>query len=174
MDAILKPKVASRILLTVMAKKDAGPRIVNRRAYHDYDILEKLEVGMALTGSEVKSIRNSQVSLAEGFASIDSHTMQLMLYNVDIAPYPHADPATTPHRKRHRKLLAHKRQIAKLMGHTTAKGITIVPLAIYFIRGMAKLEIGVARGKKSVDKRQSIKDREASVQIRRGMTRKRL
>jgi len=159
-----------------MARKatppNTGVRIVNRKAKHDYHILEKIEVGIVLWGCEVKSIRNSQVSLAEGFANIEPATMELFLHNVDIAPYSHADPAKAPDRKRRRKLLAHKREIAKLHQHTATKGTTLVPLAMYFVRGMAKLEIGIARGKRDYDKRQSIKNRDSDREIRRGLARK--
>ncbi len=151
---------------------DANPRIVNRKARHDYHILETLEVGIALAGSEVKSVRQGQISLAEGFIRVELPSMELFLYHVDIAPYGHGDVASAPDRRRRRKLLAHKRQIIKLTEHTTAKGTTIVPLAMYFARGMAKLEIGVARGKKMYDKRQTIKDRESQRQIQRGLARK--
>ncbi len=159
-----------------MAKKNTkssgSPRIVNRKARHDYEILETLEVGIALLGSEVKSIRQSQASLAEGFARVEPATMELFLYNVDIAPYEHARLAEPPDRQRKRKLLAHKREIEKLLGHTTAKGTTIVPLAMYFVRGNVKLEIGVGRGKKTVDKRQTIQKRDTDREIRRRLARK--
>ena len=162
-----------------MAKKqsqpDRSPRIVNRKARYEYQILEKIEVGIVLIGCEVKSIRNAQASLAEGFAKIESDpTPQLYLYNVDIAPYPHAAGYNTPERKRRRKLLAHKRQILKLMGSTTQSGTTLVPLAIFFERGRVKLEIGLAKGKKDVDKRQTIKSRDADREIRRSMSRKKI
>ena len=159
-----------------MAKKKdqqgKSPRIVNRRARHDYHILDTLEAGIVLKGCEIKSIRNSQVSLAEGFVRVEPATMDLMLYNVDIAPYPHADLATTPDRQRPRKLLAHKREIAKFLGLTTDKGTTIIPLALFFVRGRAKIEIGVARGKRDVDKRHTLKTRDADREMRRGMTRR--
>jgi len=148
------------------------PRIVNRKAYYDYHILEKLETGIALVGSEVKSIRNGQVSLAEGFARVESADMGLYLYNVDIAPYAQATGPNAHEPKRRRKLLAHKHQINKLLGHTLAKGTTIVPLTMYFVRGMVKVEIGIAQGKKVHDKRETIKSRDADRQIRRAMTRK--
>ena len=158
-----------------MSKKPSNhaPRIVNRRAHHDYAILEKIETGISLLGSEVKSVRNGQVSLAEGYARVDPGDMQLYLHDVDIARYPHAGPQQHE-TKRRRKLLIHKRQIAKIVGTTSAKGTTIVPLAMYFSRGWIKVELGVARGKRSVDKRQDMKTKEANDQIRRAMTRKRL
>ncbi len=154
------------------AKADAGggPRIVNRRARHEYHVLESLEVGIQLLGSEVKSVRAGQVSLAEGFARVEPD-MQLYLYNVDIAPYAQAGPQGHEP-KRRRKLLAHKRQIEKLFGQTTAKGTTLVPLTMYFVRGMAKIELGVVRGKQAHDKRQALKEKDAGKEIRRAMTRK--
>jgi SsrA-binding protein len=157
-----------------MAKKkndNLSPRIANRKALHDYFITEKLEVGIVLSGSEVKSIRNSQVSLAEGYARVDPDSLELYLHNVDIALYPHAGVNQhTP--KAPRKLLAHKREIEKLLGATTVKGTTLVPLAMYFKNGRVKVEVGVGVGKKTFDKRQAIKKKSADREIRRGMTRK--
>ena len=157
-----------------MAKKkndNRSPRIVNRRAHHDYLISDKLEVGVVLRGSEVKSVRNGQVSLAEGFAKVE-RSGELWLLNVDIAHYPQAGLADQHEPKRPRKLLAHRREILKLEGQTSSKGSTLIPLAMYFVRGKVKLEIGVASGKKHHDKRQDIRKREAEREIRRGMTRK--
>ncbi|MCC6679579.1 MAG: SsrA-binding protein SmpB [Phycisphaeraceae bacterium] len=154
------------------SKKDMSPRIANRRALRDYHISEKLEVGIQLLGTEVKSIRLGQVSLAEGYALVDTRKMELYLHDVDIAHYPQAPPESQHQPKRPRKLLAHKRQIEKLFGHTTAKGVTLVPLALYFQHGLIKLEIGIGVGKKLYDKRQDIKKREADKAIKRGMTRK--
>lgn len=158
-----------------MAKKGshpgASPRIANRKATHDYHILEKIETGIVLQGSEVKSIRNGQVSLAEGFARVEPKDMGLYLYNVDIAPYAYAG-VTGHEAKRPRKLLAHKRQIHQLFQSTANKGYTLIPLAMYFVRGMVKVELGLGQGKKDYDKRRSIKDKEAQRQIQRGMTRK--
>ena len=155
-------------------KKDSqnlSPRIANRRALRDYHITEKLEVGIKLSGSEVKSIRNSQVSLGEGFARVEPNRMELMLYNVDIALYPHAGIGQhSP--KDPRKLLARKQQIRQLYEATLSKGTTLIPLAMYFKDGRVKLEIGVGVGKKSHDKRQDLKKKAADREIQRGMTRK--
>lgn len=147
-----------------------SPRIVNRRATHDYHISDKLEVGIKLLGTEVKSVRHSHVSLAEGYVGIDPKSMTLQLFNVDIAHYAQAGPIQHDP-KRIRTLLAHKREINSLFGKTTAKGVTLVPLAMYFKNGTAKLEIGVGVGKKQQDKRQDIKKAEADREIRRAMTR---
>jgi len=160
-----------------MAKErtdNLSPRIANRKAFHDYHIIEKIEVGIALRGSEVKSIRMGKVNLAEGFARVEPGDMGLYLYNVDIAPYSPATGVNAHEPQRPRKLLAHKREIIKLLDHTTAKGATMVPLTMYFVRGMVKVEIGVATGKQAHDKRQDIKKRDADRDIRRGLTRKRI
>jgi SsrA-binding protein len=148
-----------------------APRIVNRKARHDYHISDTLEVGIKLRGTEVKSVRHSHVSLAEGYVGVDPKTMTLQLFNVDIAHYAQAGPIQHEP-KRTRALLAHKREIKSLFGKTTAKGTTLVPLALYFKNGMAKLEVGVGTGKKQQDKRQDIRKAEADREIRRAMTRK--
>ncbi|WP_428389572.1 SsrA-binding protein SmpB [Mucisphaera sp.] len=148
-----------------------SPRIENRRARHDYHITETLEVGIKLLGTEVKSIRNSQISLAEGYATIDNRTGELLLLNVDIAQYKQA--GVNQHApKRPRVLLAHKREVQRLQGYLTAKGTTLVPLVVYFLRGKAKLLLGVGEGKKQHDKRQDIKTKDAKRDIRKAMTRK--
>lgn len=148
-----------------------SPRLVNRRANFEYAILEKLEVGIVLLGSEVKSVRNGQVSLAEGYARVEPAELGLYLYDVDIAAYAHAGPAGHEP-KRRRKLLAHRRQIKHLLTQLAVRGNTLVPMAMYFVRGRVKLELGIGRGKKSYDKRQGIKRREHDREIRRAMTRK--
>lgn len=155
------------------SSKDHSPRIVNRRARHEYTILDTLETGINLLGSEVKAVRSGQVSLAEGFARIDPKDMDLYLHDVDIARYSHGGPQQHEP-KRRRRLLAHKRQIEKMLGLTTARSTTIIPLAMYFRRGWVKVELGVARGKRHYDKRQDLKTREAREQVQRAMTRKRI
>ncbi|MCC6581193.1 MAG: SsrA-binding protein SmpB, partial [Phycisphaeraceae bacterium] len=136
-------------------------------------ILESLEVGLVLQGSEVKSVRHGQVSLAEGFARIEPNTGEMFLYNVDINAYAHAQGANGHEPKRARKLLAHRRQITRLAEAVDAKGTTLVPLTMYFVRGMVKLELGVGRGKREHDKREDIKAREAKDQIRHALSRRR-
>lgn len=150
-----------------------SPRIVNRRATHDYQITSKLEVGIVLRGSEVKSIRHGHVSLQEGFALIDPNTHKLTLFNVEVTPYSHAGPSTNHEGKRARELLAHKREILKLEKETMGKGMSIVPLAMYFVRGKVKVEIGVGIGKKEFDKRADLKKRDAERDIRRAMSKPR-
>ncbi len=152
--------------------KNLSPRIANRRAYHDYHIGEKFEVGVVLKGSEVKSIRNGQVSLAEGFAMIEPATMEMWLHNVEISPYTHAGPNHQHMPKRQRKLLARKREIRTIHDKFITRGVTLVPLAMFFVRGKIKLEIGIGTGKKAFDKRQDMKKRDAEREIRRGMSKK--
>ncbi len=157
-----------------MAKSNLNPRIVNRRARHDYHILETFEVGIALQGSEVKSIRHGRASINESFARVDPRSGELWLHDMDIAAY-HNAPVTAHENKRPRKLLAHKREIERLMGLTTASGTTLVPLTLYFNnRGIAKIELGVAQGKRQADKRESIKRKEADRDMRRAMTRRKI
>jgi SsrA-binding protein len=162
------------ILLNMAKKSDANlaPRIVNRKATHDYAISERLEVGIVLRGSEVKSIRQGQVSLAEGFARVEPSDMGLYLHDVEISPYANASGPNGHVPKTVRKLLAHRRQIQKLHDLTSTKGTTLIPLAMYFVRGMVKLEIGVGTGKRTHDKREDIKARESDREIRRAMSKK--
>jgi SsrA-binding protein len=153
-------------------KSGPPPRIANRKAFHDYHVLEKLECGIQLTGSEVKSVRDAKVQLGQGFARVEPGGA-LMLYSVDIAVYSHASSAGSHEPQRPRKLLAHKRQIVRLATETSVKGTTLVPLSMYFNeRGIAKVEIGLVQGKRTHDKRESLKARDADRDIRRAMTRK--
>ena len=150
---------------------DAGQRAVatNRRARHDYEILERLEAGIALTGSEVKSLRNGRASLAEAYARVREG--EVWLENMHIPPYAQGerrgyDP------KRARKLLLHRREIERLIGKTAEKGLALVPLRVYFTHGIAKMEIGLGRGKRQFEKRQAIVEREHRREIERAMSRK--
>jgi len=152
-------------------KSNLEPRIENRRAKRDYILTSHLECGIVLAGSEVKSVRYARVSLAEGYASVNPNTMELWLHNVDIALYAEAGPLQHAP-KNSRKLLAHKRQIAKLFGATTSKGVTLVPTAMYFKEGRVKVEIAIAEGRRHYDKRDDIKKKEMDRDMRRGMTRK--
>jgi SsrA-binding protein len=143
-----------------------SPRIDNRRAFHQYFITHKIECGMVLLGSEVKSLRNGKAQLAESYASVDRG--ELILHGCHIDPYEKAHIGHEPLRER--KLLVHKRELVKIEGELEVKGTTLIPLAIYFKGGMAKLELGVARGKQQHDKRQSIKKKEQDREIRRAMS----
>lgn len=125
---------------------------VNRKAYHDYHILESLEAGIALTGTEIKSIRAGKVSIRDAYAKPEKG--ELWLYNSHIATYqPGSYQNHDPHRPR--KLLLHRRQIDELTGLVSRKGLTLVPLRLYIKNGVAKIELGVAKGKKLHDKREA-------------------
>ena len=140
-----------------------NPRIANRKALHDYFISAKIECGIALLGSEVKSLRLGRCQLSESFARVEKG--QLILHGCHIDPYEKAAIGHDPLREK--KLLAHRREIRRLATETEERGTTLVPLAIYFKDGRAKLELGVGRGKQQHDKRQSIKRREQDRELRR-------
>ena len=152
-----------------------APRIENRKAWHEYHIVEKMEVGIVLRGTEVKAIRDGRCSIAEAFARVEPATNELWLYQMDVGMYSHA-PADRQHQpKDRRKLLAKKRQIERLYGLTTSTRCTLVPLALYFNdRGIVKVELAVAEGKTKGDKRDTLKKQEAGRAIRQAMTRKRI
>lgn len=139
---------------------------VNRKAYHDYHILETLEAGIVLSGTEIKSIRAGRVNIRDAYARPQDG--ELWLYNAHIAPYqPGSYYNHQPNRRR--KLLLHRRQIDELAGMVTQKGLTLVPLKLYIKRGIAKVELGVARGKKLHDKREALARREAEREIERAL-----
>ena len=150
------------------AKHDADPRILNRRAYHDFFIEEKLECGMALLGSEVKSLRDGKAQLSEAFARIERG--ELVLLNAHIDPYTKSSLVLNHAPRRPRRLLAHKREIRKLEAELEAKGTTLIPLSIYFKGGRAKLELGVGRGKKQYDKRETLKRKTQDREMKRAVT----
>ncbi|QNN21091.1 SsrA-binding protein SmpB [Planctomycetales bacterium ZRK34] len=157
-------------------KSDSNaPRIANRKARHDYHIHESFECGIVLRGTEVKAIRNGRCSIAEAFARVEPTSRELWLYNMDIGTYDHAAADRQHEAKTRRKLLVHRRQIANLLTQTMSKGMTLVPLALYFNdRGLAKVELAIASGKGHGDKRETTKKREADREMRRAMTRKRI
>jgi len=141
----------------------------NRRARHDYHIEDTFEAGLVLTGTEVKSLREGRASLIDGYASVANG--EVWLHNVHIPQY--TQGTWTNHEpRRPRKLLLHREQIRKLTSKTQETGLTIVPLSMYFKDGYAKVEIGVARGKKTYDKRHSIAEREAKRDAARAMARR--
>ncbi len=154
-----------------MAAKDKAnlsPRITNRRALHEYFIAAKIECGIMLVGSEVKSLRLGRAQLNEAFAHVEHG--ELILHGCHIDPYDKASLVNNHEPLRDRKLLAHKREIKKLLDESAERGVTLVPLSIYFKDGRAKLELGVGRGKQSHDKRASIKKKEMDREVRRAMT----
>jgi SsrA-binding protein len=142
----------------------------NKRAYHDYQISDTLECGIVLKGTEVKSLRDGSTSLEDAYAKIDSG--EVWLIGSDIPEYAMGNKLN--HKpKRPRKLLLHRREIAKFAGKASQRGFTLVPLRLYFKNGRAKVELGVARGKQTHDKRQDQKKAEAQRDIRRAMNQRR-
>jgi len=138
----------------------------NRKAYHDYFIEETLEAGMVLTGTEVKSLRDAKANLMDSYVLIKDN--EVFLFNCHISPYTHGnimnhDPVRT------RKLLLHKKELAKLQAKAAQKGYSVIPLKLYFKDGRAKAEIGLAKGKKQYEKRETIKKKEADREIQRAM-----
>lgn len=138
----------------------------NKKAFHDYDILERIEAGVVLTGDEVKSLRAGQVSLIGSFATVRDN--ELYLLNAMITPYTFAYSKSDEQARRSRKLLLHKRQLLKLIGDISKKGITIVPLKIYLNKkGLVKVELGVAKHKKAHGIKQELKERDIARQTQR-------
>jgi SsrA-binding protein len=148
-----------------------APRTQNRQAFREYHIIERVEAGLVLTGTEVKSLRAGKCQLDDAYARIEGG--QVFLVGADIAIYPQAVGSLQHEPKRTRKCLLHNRQIEMLTKLTAAKGMTIVPLALYFRNGYAKVELGVGHGKQTHDKRQDLKERQARRDIDREMRRRR-
>ena len=151
---------------------DVGEKVVasNRKARHDYQILERIECGIVLTGDEVKSLRGGRASLAEAFARVRDG--EVWLEGMHIPPYEQGDP------RRHlptrpRKLLLHRREIVKLLAQQQEQRLALVPLRVYFTHGMAKVEIAVGRGKREHEKRRSIAKREQEREIAQELSRRR-
>ncbi|RJP27633.1 MAG: SsrA-binding protein SmpB [Candidatus Omnitrophota bacterium] len=141
--------------------------VTNRKAYRDYSVLDSIECGIELKGCEVKSIREGRINLDDSFARLDGS--EIILYNAQVSPYEktsyfNEDPV------RPRKLLLHRSQIEKIAAQIMRKGITLVPLKVYFTqRGFAKIELALCKGKRQFDKREDIKRRETSIEMRRMM-----
>ncbi len=148
-----------------------APRTRNRRAFRDFEILQRVEAGLVLTGTEVKSLRAGKCQLEDSFARINRG--QVYVVGMDIAVYPQAVGSLQHEPKRDRKCLLHRRQIAQLEKLTAAKGMTIVTLAVYFSNGYAKVELGAGRGKKQFDKRQDIKKRQIDRDMQRAIRQRR-
>ncbi|GAA3545018.1 SsrA-binding protein SmpB [Amycolatopsis ultiminotia] len=150
--------------------KERGQKVIasNRRARHDYSILDTYEAGMVLQGTEVKSLRAGKASLADAFATVDDG--EVWLRNVHIPEY--TQGTWTNHMpRRTRKLLMHRREIERLIGKTKESGLSLVPLSMYFKDGKVKVEIALAKGKKAYDKRQTLAKRDAQRDISRAMGR---
>ena len=135
----------------------------NRKAFHDYHILETFEAGIALLGTEVKAIREGRVNLRDSYASVEGG--EVFLSNVNISPYSHRGYAEHEPLRR-RKLLLRREEIRKLIGKTVERGMTLVPLRLYFKKGRVKVAISLAKGKKEYDKRETIKKRETDRETR--------
>ncbi len=153
-----------------MAKgKETGRKLIaqNKKARHDYHILDTYECGLVLTGTEVKSLRQGRASLVDGFAQLDD--AEVWLHNVHIPEY--AQGTWTNHSaRRKRKLLLHRSEIDKLIGKTQETGVTLVPLALYFKDGRAKVEVALARGKREYDKRQTLREKQDRREAERAMS----
>ena len=135
----------------------------NRKAFHDYHILETFEAGLVLVGTEVKAVREGRVNLRDSFARAESG--EVWIYNVHISPYSHRGYADHDPTRR-RKLLLHRHEIRKLIGRTVERGMTLVPTRMYFRNGHVKVAIGLAKGKQAHDKRETIKRRETERETR--------
>lgn len=142
---------------------------LNRKAYQDYHIEDSVEAGLVLTGTEIKSIRAGRVNLRDAYARAEDG--ELWLLNVHIAQYPGGN-RYNHEPKRQRKVLLHREQIAELTAAVTRKGLTLVPLKLYLKNGIAKVELGIARGKKQYDKREALALRDAQRQIQRALARR--
>jgi SsrA-binding protein len=150
------------------ASEPREPSVTNRRARFEYEKIESLEVGIALTGTEIKSIRRGNLSLSEAYARVRDG--ELWLVNFTIPPYKEASYFNhEPNRPR--KLLLHREQLDRLVGRASEKGLTLVPLRLYFKRGKVKLELGLVRGKKLWDKRRTIAERDVKRDLARAVSR---
>lgn len=138
----------------------------NKKAFHDYEILDRLEAGVVLTGDEVKSLRAGHVNLVGSFATM--HSNELTLLNCYIGPYSHAYDKSTDQSRRTRKLLLHRREINRLAGDISRKGVTLIPLKLYFNeKGLVKADIGVCKHKKAHVRKEEIRERDIQRETRR-------
>ncbi len=151
----------------VKAEKTETVVATNRKAFHNYRIEERFEAGMVLHGTEVKAMREGRVNMVESYARVDKN--EVVLHNCHISPYSHGN-IMNHEPLRPRKLLMHRKEINKLMGRTMQKGLTLVPLRLYFNpAGKAKVELGLGKGKHDYDRREDIKGREARRDVERAM-----
>lgn len=153
-------------------KPNYSPVIENRKVRHEYHIEDSIEVGIVLRGTEVKSLRNGQASLAEGWVRATEKPLVLKLHGVHIAEYSNASAVHQHDPTRTRVLLAHKREIKRLLTYSHSQGNTLVPLKIYFVNNKAKVLVGMATGKKKSDKRQDLAKRAAKREMDRAMKRR--
>ena len=141
--------------------------VTNRRARHDYEFVSSYEAGIALQGSEVKSVFAGKVNMADAYCQVKNG--ELWITNLDIEPYKNTATSFVPDRRRERKLLMHKKEIALISRRSQEKGLSIVPYKIYFKNGRAKLELALARGKKQYDKRQALKEKDERRDLKKGL-----
>ena len=155
-----------------LAQPSAGMKVVakNRRARHDYEVLEVREAGIALVGTEVKSLREGHIQLKDSYARVEDG--ELWLVGVHVSPYAQADGFGGHDPERRRKLLLHRREIAELANRVALESLTLVPLSVYFKEGKAKVELGLARGRKRYDKREAIATRDANRDAERALSRR--
>jgi SsrA-binding protein len=153
------------------SNRKSGRKLIaqNRKARHDYAVVDTYEAGVALTGTEVKSLRLGRASLVDGFATIDDG--EVYLRNVHIPEYTHGS-WTNHEPRRVRKLLLHREEIERLIGKTKESGLTLVPLSLYFSAGKVKVELALARGKRTYDKRQDLAKRDADREVSRALGRR--
>jgi SsrA-binding protein len=144
-------------------KRKERPIAENRKAFHDFHILDTFEAGVVLAGTEVKAIREGRVNLRDSFGRVEAG--EVFVYNIHISPYSHRGYAEHEPTRR-RKLLLHKAEIRKLVGKTVERGMTLVPIRMHFRNGKIKVAIALAKGKKSPDKRERIRQREAERETR--------
>jgi len=151
-------------------KSESGALASNRKAYHNFQILDTFEAGLVLTGTEVKSIKLGHLSIQESYVNI-TDSLEAWLVGCTIQPYDYGNVFNHP-QTRERKLLLHKKEILQLYKKIREKGLTIVPLKVYLTRGKIKIQVGLARGKNVVDKRETLKKRESDLDARRAMRKK--
>ncbi|MBK6687658.1 MAG: SsrA-binding protein SmpB [Deltaproteobacteria bacterium] len=152
----------------MVKKPDDGRRSVakNRKAFFEYSVLEKFEAGIMLQGTEVKSLRDGKLNLGDAFATVDRG--EAFLHNAHIGEYTNGSYSNHEPLRR-RKLLLHRHELDKLEGKVEQKGLTLVPLEVYFLRGKAKVELGLCRGKQAHDKRHAIRDRDVGREVARSL-----
>ncbi len=152
--------------------RETGTKVVasNRKARRNYEILDTIEAGIVLRGSEVKSLREGKIQIAEAFARIDSG--EIWLHQLTIAVYEHAQSHSGHEETRKRKLLLHSHEIERLRARVDPEHLSLIPLSVYFKDGRAKVELALAKGRKTHDKRQAIAERDAERDVRREMVRR--
>jgi len=153
--------------------RETGTKVVatNRKARRNYEILDTIEAGLVLRGSEVKSIRDGKVQIGDAFARIDG-SGEIWLHNLTIAVYAYAQEYSGHEETRKRKLLLHSHEIERLRSRVDPEHLSLIPLSVYFKDGRAKVELGLAKGRKTHDKRQAIAERDAERDVRREMSRR--